>query len=393
MFHLTPLAELPCVAPVKPCSLCWGSRGFRVWEEMAWDRLSSSSPMQALCTPRLRSGLGQLPCSTYKSNTHSHSPCPSFLWVFCCCHPAPEKNLTTLASDGLSRVWCDSVQSSSDVYTSTVRGWEDSEKSREIAKPRGVSRLEGPWQNRSHAPLKCPTLFLTWMVWSVQNLWGSWGDAQESQQRRVPLTASWQLSARVCRSYPLTEPGIWWPVVITPLIKWGQIFWKWSTGRSTFLFAVQWGVLCPNISDWGGGNGKTYPGAKTMMFKMDCYISPELKLLEDCLVKRPSFPTGNQEEFFSAPHWTESLPKMSFGLSWKQSSSLPCFTEPFWICWELRWLVHHRLCCVRCRLLLFCILLQICFSTDWKNTPIESCSWESFRVDVEKNVVFWFSCK
>lgn len=42
--------------------------------------------------------------------------------------------------------------------------------------------------------------------------------------------------------------------------------------------------------------------------------------------------------------------------------------QSLWVCWELRWLLLYSLCCVRCCLLLFCILLQICFSTDWKKS-------------------------
>lgn len=102
------------------------------------------------------------------------------------------------------------------------------------------------------------------------------------------------------------------------------------------------------------------------MFKLDCLISPELQLLVECLVKRPSLPMENQEEFCSALCWTESLPKISFVLSCKHATSLHCFIVPFWISWELRWFVHCTLRCVRYCPLTVCILLQISFSTDWK---------------------------
>lgn len=112
------------------------------------------------------------------------------------------------------------------------------------------------------------------------------------------------------------------------------------------------------------------------------------------MLKRPSLPMENQEEFCSALRWTESLPKISFDLSYKHASSLHCFIMPLGILWELKWLVHCILHCVTYYLLIVWILLQICFSSDWKKPTFIEFYWpKSFRMYMEKNVLLWFYCK
>lgn len=87
------------MAAVKPRSLCWGSRGFRAWEE------KGAAPAPGRLS-RAGQGAGPAALQLLLSNTHCHSPCPSFLWTFFCCHPAQEKNLTTLASHPMDRAEC-----------------------------------------------------------------------------------------------------------------------------------------------------------------------------------------------------------------------------------------------------------------------------------------------
>lgn len=71
-----------------------------------------------------------------------------------------------------------------------------------------------------------------------------------------------------------------------------------------------------------------------MRFKINCDISPEGKLLEDCLAQRPSLPTENQQEFLSEEN-----------LYWKCHLICPANTpqvcpvlQSLGVCWELSWL-------------------------------------------------------
>lgn len=166
--------------------------------------------MQALCSPGHReSWVSCLAAPTVQLSCPP--PCPSFLWVFYCWHPAQERTWTTLAP-WLSRV-CDSGQNPPHVLTSTLGAWGGSEKSREIAKPPGHSRLEGPWQKWCHAPQKCPALF--WIGWAEV------GKSSEVPEGMHGNSSQGISIHSVLAAHPVTGPGMRWPLLITPLIMWG----------------------------------------------------------------------------------------------------------------------------------------------------------------------------
>lgn len=121
-----------------------------------------------------------------------------------------------------------------------------------------------PHKTGPHSPLNCPIPFLIWTVLIKFTkhlrfirlctgipIW------LKLHQRCILLAIFWQPSWRVFRSYAFTKPCIWWPMWITPLIKLGQIFWKWSIGRNTFILTIQWGVLYTAISNSGDETAKT----------------------------------------------------------------------------------------------------------------------------------------
>lgn len=156
---------------------------------MAWDRLSpvqvhsrlSSSwgwgASWAICLAPLASLTLTVP-----------PPIPHFSgYLFFCCYPYQEKNLTNLAyqADVLSRLRCDLVQNSSSVFTRkhsqwTRRQWKvytmyhgdrKTLRSRQIGRSL-TKQVPIPYQNALF-------FFFIWTVLSLQNIWDSLGYAQE----------------------------------------------------------------------------------------------------------------------------------------------------------------------------------------------------------------------
>lgn len=93
--------------------------GFIVIQVMRWPQrdFHHSSLMQVICILRLRSHLSAPLASLTLAVP---LPAPYFSgYLFFCCYLYQDKNFTNLAyqPDVLSRLWCDSVQNSSYVFT------------------------------------------------------------------------------------------------------------------------------------------------------------------------------------------------------------------------------------------------------------------------------------
>lgn len=135
----------------------------------------------------LRNQLGHPFYTNYKSDTHCLTPCASYFWLFFCCYPYQEKNLTNLAyqPDALSRLWCDSVQDSSYVFTYQHSWWTRRQRKEHVMHHGDCKTLEEstdwkvPHKAGLHLPPKWPVPFLIGEVLHWQNIWDSLGYAQE----------------------------------------------------------------------------------------------------------------------------------------------------------------------------------------------------------------------